>query len=62
MKFDGSGLSSGVYVCRIQVRPLDFPLSGIPSLGGIPGNGTAIGRDSKSGAGEFVQTNRLLLR
>jgi Secretion system C-terminal sorting domain len=45
VRFDGSGLSSGVYFYRIQVRPLD----------------SAIGRDSKSGAADFVQTKRLLL-
>jgi len=42
---DGNGLSSGVYFYRIQVRPLD----------------SAIGRDSRSGAGSFVQTRKLLL-
>ena len=45
VKFDGSGLLSGVYFYRIEVRPLD----------------SAIGRDSKSGAGGFVQTRKLLL-
>jgi len=54
VKLDGSRLSSGVYFYRIQVRPLD----------------SAIGRDSKSGAGDpstssgardFVQTRKLLL-
>jgi hypothetical protein len=45
VKFDGSGLSSGVYFYRMQVRPLD----------------SAIGRDSKRGAGYFVQTRKLLL-
>jgi hypothetical protein len=44
-RFDGSGLSSAVYLYRLQVRPLD----------------SAIGRDSKSGAGEFVQTLKLVL-
>jgi hypothetical protein len=43
VKFDGSGLSSGVYFYRIHVRPLD----------------SAIGRDSKSGAGDFVETRKL---
>ena len=53
VKFDGSRLSSGVYFYRMQVRPLD----------------SAIGRDSKGGAGDpstssgqsFVQTRKLLL-
>ena len=45
VKFDGSGLSSGVYFYRMEVRPLD----------------SAIGRDSKSGAGSFVQTRKLIL-
>jgi hypothetical protein len=44
-RFDASGLASGVYFSRLQVRPLD----------------TAIGRDSKSGAGSFVQSRKLLL-
>ncbi len=43
--FDASGLSSGVYFYRLQVRPLDFSL----------------GRDSKSGAGPFVQTRSVSL-
>jgi YD repeat-containing protein len=45
VKFDGSGLSSGVYFYRMEVRPLD----------------SAIGRDSKRGAGSFVQTLKLVL-
>jgi photosystem II stability/assembly factor-like uncharacterized protein len=45
VKFNAFGLSSGVYICRLQVRPLD----------------SAIGCDSKSGVGDFVQTRKLLL-
>jgi hypothetical protein len=45
IRFDGKNFSSGVYFYRIQVRPLD----------------SAIGRDSKGGAGDFVATKRLLL-
>jgi hypothetical protein len=42
---DASDLASGVYLYRLQVRPLE----------------SAIGRDSESGTGEFVQTRRLVL-
>jgi hypothetical protein len=45
VNFDGSNLASGVYLYRIQVRPLD----------------SANGRDSRSGAGDFTQSRRLLL-
>ncbi len=45
VRFEGSGLSSGVYFYRIQARPLDY----------------AVGRDSKSGAGSFVLTRKLVL-
>jgi hypothetical protein len=38
-------MTSGVYFYRIQVSPLD----------------SAIGRDSKSGAGTYVETKKLLL-
>ena len=42
--FDASGLATGVYLYRLQVRPLD----------------SAIGRDSKGGAGDFVETRKIL--
>jgi hypothetical protein len=45
VKFDGSGLSSGVYFYRIRVRPLD----------------SSQGRDSRRGAGDFVQTRKLIV-
>ena len=45
VQFDASGLASGMYLCRFQVRPLD----------------SAIGGDSKSGAGESVLTIKLQL-
>jgi len=45
VRFEGVNFASGVYFYRLQVRPLD----------------SAIGRDSKSGAGDFVQTRELLL-
>ena len=45
VKFDGSRLPSGVYFYRMQVRPLD----------------SAQGHNSKGGAGDFVQSRKLLL-
>ena len=45
VKFDGSNLASGVYLCRLQVRPLN----------------SAIGRDSKGRAGNFIQTRKMLI-
>ena len=45
LKFDASGLASGVYLCRMQVRPLD----------------AAVGRDSKNGAGPYIDTKKFLL-
>ncbi len=44
-QFHGQGLASGVYFFRLQVRPVD----------------SAAGRDSKSGAGSFMETKKLLL-
>jgi hypothetical protein len=45
VEFNASGLASGVYTYRLQVRPLD----------------SAIGRDSKSGAGEYVQSKKMMV-
>ena len=45
VRCDASGLASGVYLYRLRVHPMD----------------PAIGRDSRSGAGDFVQTRRFLL-
>lgn len=45
IRFDARSLASGVYFCRMQAHPVD----------------AAIGRDSGSGAGDFVQTRKLLL-
>ena len=43
--WNAQGFASGVYFCRIQVRPPD----------------SAIGRDSKGGAGQFTAVNKLVL-
>jgi hypothetical protein len=45
VQFDAHGLPSGVYFYRILVRPSD----------------SVLGRDSRGGAGGFVQTKRLVL-
>jgi hypothetical protein len=45
VKFDGSNLASGVYVYRLQVRPLD----------------SAIGRDSRSGVDDLVQAKKFVV-
>ena len=52
VKFYASGLSSGPYFCRILVHPLDFVIGPASPAGR---------RDSKSGAGDFVQTITLRL-
>ena len=52
LRFDGSGLTSGVYFYRIEVRTLE---SGVGA--GVP----AGRRDSASGAGSFVETRKLVL-
>ena len=61
VKFDASGLASGVFLCRLQVRPLGFPPSGIPLGAGFKTRGAAKSRDSGSEVGDFVQTRKLLL-
>jgi hypothetical protein len=43
--FDARGLASGVYFYRMQVRPSD----------------SVLGRDSRGGAGSFVETMKCLL-
>jgi hypothetical protein len=64
-EFDGSRLSSGVYFYRTEVRSVlreaeDESLALRGSRRADPLD-SAIGRDSKSGAGSFVQTRKLLL-
>jgi len=61
VRFDGSRLASGVYLYRLKVRSLDFPPSGTPANAGFGKGGTAIERNSKSGAGDFVQTRKFVL-
>jgi hypothetical protein len=60
VQFDASGLASGVYLCRLRVRPLDLPLPDSAS-GRDSDRGTGPGRYSGSGAGEVVQIMSLLL-
>jgi hypothetical protein len=45
VKFSGNDLASGIYYYRLQVRPL----------------GSAQGRDSRNGAGDFVATKKMLV-
>jgi hypothetical protein len=52
LRFDGSTLASGVYFYRIQVRPLDSAIGPASPAGG---------RDSKSGAGSFVEAKKFIL-
>jgi hypothetical protein len=45
VEFNGSHLASGVYCYRLQARPLD----------------SIVGRESRSGNGDLVQTRKLML-
>jgi hypothetical protein len=60
VQFDASGLASGVYLYQLRVRPPDLPPLDSAS-GRDSESGTALGRDSRSGAWDVVQTKRLLL-
>ena len=60
-RFDAGDLASGVYLYRLQVRPLNVLPSGTSPTGGSAQNGAVMGRDPMSGAGEFVLTRGLLL-
>ena len=52
VQFNGTGLGSGVYFYRIQVRPLDTSVGPASPAGR---------RDSKNGSGDFVATKKFLL-
>jgi len=65
VQFDASGLASGVYLCRLQVRSalrsVEDENLGLRSQRRGDPPGSATGRDSVSGAGNLDQTCRLVV-